>query len=208
MRGEMLMNIDKIGKFIAICRKKQKLTQEQLSEKLNISNRAISKWERGICLPDASIMIPLCEILKINVNELLSGELLNEKEYNKKAEELLIKLKQQEEAKDKIIFYSAYFFTFISFILFLLICFIANCFISDELTQVIIILVATFFFFISCLYAVKIESLVGYHECKICHHKHKPTYKEILWAMHMGTRRYLRCPKCNKKSWNKKVISK
>lgn len=202
------MNIDKIGKFIAICRKKQKLTQEQLSEKLNISNRAISKWERGICLPDASIMIPLCEILKINVNELLSGELLNEKEYNKKAEELLIKLKQQEEAKDKIIFYSAYFFTFISFILFLLICFSANCFISDELTQVIIILVATFFFLISCLYAVKIESLVGYHECKICHHKHKPTYKEILWAMHMGTRRYLRCPKCNKKSWNKKVISK
>ena len=59
MRGEMLMNIDKIGKFIAICRKKQKLTQEQLSEKLNISNRAISKWERGICLPDASIMIEL-----------------------------------------------------------------------------------------------------------------------------------------------------
>ena len=67
------MNLDKIGKFISKCRKDKKLTQEQLSEKLGISDRAVSKWERGLCLTDASIMLPLCEILGINVNELLSG---------------------------------------------------------------------------------------------------------------------------------------
>ena len=78
------MNLDKIGKFISKCRKDKKLTQEQLSEKLGISDRAVSKWERGLCLPDASIMLPLCEILGINVNELLSGEMINNKDYTKK----------------------------------------------------------------------------------------------------------------------------
>ena len=113
------MNIDKVGNFISERRKAKKLTQEKLAEKLNISDRAISKWERGICLPDASIMIPLCEILDINVNELLSGEMLNEKEYNKKSEELLLESKRLEEEKDKTIFHSAYFFSIIFLFLFL-----------------------------------------------------------------------------------------
>lgn len=202
------MDIDKIGKFISERRKSKKLTQEQLAEKLNISDRAISKWERGICLPDASIMLKLCKILDINVNELLSGEMLNEKDYNEKAEELLVELKQQEEEKDKTIFYTAYFFTFIILFLFLGICFIVSFCLEEGPIQLAIILVSTLLFLIACLYAVKIESLVGYHECKLCHHKHKPSYKEVLWAMHFGSTRYLRCPKCHKKSWNKKIIKK
>ena len=79
------MNLEKIGKFISECRKEKGLTQEQLAERLFISNRAISKWERGICLPDASTMLPLCKILGISVNELLSGEMINDKNYDKKA---------------------------------------------------------------------------------------------------------------------------
>ena len=77
------MNQEKIGKFIASCRKKQKLTQEQLAEKLGITYKAVSKWETGKGLPDASIMKDLCCILKITVNELLSGELINKEDYNK-----------------------------------------------------------------------------------------------------------------------------
>ena len=68
------MNQEKIGKFISQCRKEQKLTQEQLAEKLNITYKAVSKWETGKGMPDSSIMLDLCNILKINVNELLSGE--------------------------------------------------------------------------------------------------------------------------------------
>lgn len=202
------MNIDRIGKFISERRKNKNLTQEKLAEKLNISDRAISKWERGICLPDASIMIPLCEILDINVNELLSGKMLNEKEYNKKAEELLVELSKQEEEKDKVIFKSVYFFTFLIVFLFLLICFLVSFLIPEGTIQLIIILVSTLLLLVACLYAVKIESLVGYHECKLCHHKHKPSYQEVLWAMHFGSTRYLKCPNCNKKSWNKKVLRK
>ena len=91
----------KIGKFIANCRKENNLTQMQLAEKLNITDRAISKWENGKGMPDSSIMIDLCNELKISVNELLSGEKMEE--YNKKAEENLFELYKSNEKKNKII---------------------------------------------------------------------------------------------------------
>ncbi|MBE6139340.1 MAG: helix-turn-helix transcriptional regulator [Firmicutes bacterium] len=91
------MNQEKIGKFIASCRKKQKLTQEQLAEKLGITYKAVSKWETGKGLPDASIMMDLCSILEINVNDLLSGEKVVIEQYIDKADENLIKLQKQKE---------------------------------------------------------------------------------------------------------------
>ena len=200
------MNIDKIGKFISERRKQKKLTQEKLAEKLNISDRAISKWERGICLPDASIMIPLCKILDISVNELLSGEMIKEK--NDKTDQLLVELTKREEEKDKLLFISMYVITFTSLILFLLICILTSTFMEEGPLQLAAVLFATAVVLIACFYALKLEALVGYYECKKCHHKHKASYKEILWAMHFGTTRYLKCPKCNEKSWNKKVLSK
>ena len=87
----------KIGRFIAECRKKKNLTQAQLAEKLNITDRAISKWETGKGMPDSSIMLELCNELNISVNELLSGEMIDMKNYNRKADENLIKLQKQKE---------------------------------------------------------------------------------------------------------------
>ncbi|MBR2413843.1 MAG: helix-turn-helix transcriptional regulator [Clostridia bacterium] len=75
-----------IGKFIAECRKKKNLTQVQLAEKLNITDRAVSKWETGKTMPDSSIMLGLCAILEISVNDLLSGEVITMNNYNKEAE--------------------------------------------------------------------------------------------------------------------------
>ena len=92
----------KIGKFIAECRKNVNLTQMQLAEKLNITDRAISKWETGRSMPDSSIMLELCEILKITVNELLSGEILEMDEKNQKNEELLLKMAEEIKQKDKM----------------------------------------------------------------------------------------------------------
>lgn len=85
----------KIGKFIAEMRKEQDLTQIDLAEKLGISNKTISKWECGNGMPDYAVMEKLCEILKINVNELLSGERLPSQEYSKKAEENIMSLMQE-----------------------------------------------------------------------------------------------------------------
>lgn len=75
------MNQVMIGKFIAKCRKEKELTQAQLAERLGITDRAVSKWETGKSMPDASVMLELCEILGITVNELLSGEKVDENNY-------------------------------------------------------------------------------------------------------------------------------
>lgn len=97
------MNQEKIGKFIALSRKEQKLTQEELAEKLNITYKAVSKWECGKGLPDASIMLDLCNILKINVNDLLSGEKVDNDKYVNNAEENLIILTKQIDKRKKIL---------------------------------------------------------------------------------------------------------
>ena len=96
------MNQEKIGKFIAKCRRDKKLTQSELAEKLNISNKAISKWETGRGMPDASIMLELCEYLGITVNELLSGEKLEEGEYKEKANENIINIAKESEKNKKV----------------------------------------------------------------------------------------------------------
>lgn len=95
------MNQEAIGKFIAVCRKEKGFTQMQLAEKLNITNRAVSKWETGKSCPDASIMLRLCDILGITVNELLSGERITMDNYQKKAEENLIELQSKKEKAQK-----------------------------------------------------------------------------------------------------------
>ena len=84
------MNQEAIGKFISTCRKEKGLTQTQLAEKLNITNRAVSKWETGKSVPDAAIMLDLCEILDVSVNGLLSGERIAMENYQKKAVKLAI----------------------------------------------------------------------------------------------------------------------
>ena len=80
----------KIGKFIAECRKNINLTQMQLAERLNVTDRAVSKWETGRAMPDSAIMLELCDILGITVNDLLSGEVVTMDNYNKEMEKNLI----------------------------------------------------------------------------------------------------------------------
>jgi len=84
------MNQDKIGKFIAENRKKKNLTQSELAEKLGVTDRSISNWENGKNMPDLSLFKPLCDILGISINELMSGEKLSNNEYNEKLEENFI----------------------------------------------------------------------------------------------------------------------
>ncbi len=95
------MNQTKIGKFIAETRKEQNLTQQDLAERLGISNKTISKWECGNGMPDYAVMEELCKILQINVNEILSGERLLSQEYSKKAEENIISIMQESSENYK-----------------------------------------------------------------------------------------------------------
>lgn len=198
----------KIGKFIAECRKKNSLTQMQLAEKLNITDRAVSKWENGRAMPDSSIMLELCEILGISVNELLSGEAIKMDNYILKAEENLIKLKKQKEDSDKKMLRVEVFIGCISSITWLVLVFVASFIEMPSVIRVLLIIIGSIIFLLGIINAIVIEQTAGYYECDICHHKYIPSFKSVFLSMHYGRTRYMKCPKCNKRSWCKKVINK
>ena len=198
----------KIGKFIAECRKKNNLTQMQLAEKLNITDRAISKWENGKGMPDSSIMLDLCNELKISVNELLSGEVIKMGVYNEKLEQNLIDMvKQKEESDKRLLTMEIVIGVLISIVFFALI-FIASFGEMDDWLRITLIITGFIPFIVMIPFAIRIEQIAGYYECQKCHNKYIPTYSSVLWAMHINRTRYMKCPKCNQRSWQKKVISK
>ena len=202
------MDIVKIGKFIAECRKGENLTQMQLAEKLNITDRAVSKWERGKAMPDSSIMLELCDIINISVNELLSGEKINMENNTEKNEQLLLEMAKELEKKNKTIWTAMWAIMIISIIALLAGISIAAFFIPEGVWQLVTIIGVTVVFLIPCFYALKLEVSVGAYKCKNCGHEIVPTYLEALNAMHMGTTRYLKCPNCHQRTWCKKVLKK
>ena len=198
----------KIGKFIAECRKKNNLTQMQLAEKLNITDRAISKWENGKAMPDSSIMLDLCNELKISVNELLSGEVIKMDSYNEKIEQNLIDMVKQKEESDRKMLRLEIVVGYISSITFLILIFVASFVEMQNWIKILLIAFGIITFAVGMYNCTKIEQTAGYYECTKCHHKYVPTYSSILWSMHINRTRYMKCPKCNQRSWQKKVINK
>ena len=198
----------KIGKFIAECRKKTNLTQMQLAEKLNITDRAISKWETGKSLPDSSIMLELCDILGISVNDLLCGEVVAMDNYNKELENNLLEMVKQKEQADKRLLSIEVFIGITATIVLFALVFVAAFIQMETWLRVSLIAFGFILFLAGCFYALRIEQVAGYYECEHCKHRYVPTYKAVNMAMHMGRTRYMRCPQCGKKSWQKKVLSK
>ena len=198
----------KIGRFIAECRKQKNLTQMQLAEKLGITDKAISKWERGIAMPDSSIMLELCDILGISVNELLSGEKISMENNSQKNEQLLLDMAKELAKKNKMIWSSMLAIMIVSMTALFAGIFIAAFLIPEGIWQLVTILGVCIVFLIPCFYALKLEVSVGAYKCKNCGCEIVPTYKEAMNAMHMGFTRYLKCPNCNKRTLCKKVIKK
>ncbi len=197
----------KIGKFIAECRKNVGLTQKQLAEKLNITDRAVSKWETGKALPDSSIMLELCRILEITVNDLLSGEVISMENNNQINEKLLIEMSKELERKNKTVWTSMWVIMGVCIVALLAGLTIAAFLIPEGIWQLVTIIGLCVVFLIPCFYALKLEISVGAYKCKNCGHEIVPTYMQALNAMHRGTTRYLKCPECNKRSWCKKVLN-
>ena len=198
----------KIGKFIAECRKKNNLTQMQLAEKLNITDRAISKWENGKAMPDSSIMLELCNELKINVNELLSGEMIEMNNYDENVEKNLLEMVKQKEENDRRLLRMEILMGILGILPLLISTAIVSLIPLEEWLGSIIVGTSLIPLLIATPFALKIEQIAGYYECKKCHHRYVPTYTGVFSAMHYGRTRYMKCPECNKRSWQKKVISK
>ena len=204
------MDQEKIGKFISSCRKEADLTQAALADKLGITDRAVSKWETGKSLPDASIMIELCNILGITVNELLTGEHITMDDYKAKAEENLLEMRKKVEQRDKLLltvekimiavaipFYAA------MIIIGAYVCKSGNIPLGIALIVMAVVLVAV----LACV-GLRIEHDAGYYECPNCGERYVPTMKEVVMAAHMGTSRKLTCPHCGQKGYHKKVLTK
>ena len=202
------MNQFKIGKFIAECRKEKGLTQMQLSEKLGITDKAVSKWERGITMPDTSIMLELCDILGISVNELLNGEKINMENNDQKNKQLLLEMANELEKKNKTIWSAMWMIMIVSITALFAGLAVAAFLIPEGVWQLVAILGLCVVFLIPCFYALKLEVSVGAYKCKNCGCEIVPTYTQALNAMHRGTTRYLKCPKCGKRTWCKKIIKK
>lgn len=202
------MNQIKIGEFISSQRKIKNLTQATLAEKLGITDRAVSKWERGKGLPDASLMVDLCEILGITVNELLCGEKISVENKNEKNEQLLLEMAKEVEQKNKKIWTSMWVILIVSMTAMIVGIFIATILIPEGVMLFITYFGICVFFLIPCYYALKLEVSVGAYKCKNCGHEIVPTYSDILWTIHRGTTRYLKCPNCGKRTWCKKVLKK
>lgn len=198
----------KIGRFIAERRKQCGYTQVQLAEKLNITDRAVSKWETGRSMPDSALMPALCELLHITLNDLFNGEVIEMEDYKKKSEELIIEMaKQKEDADKKLLSLEILIGVLASLVLIGMIALASFVNMPDWLR--ICLIVAGFVpFIIAMIYAIKIEQTAGYYECAECGHKYVPSFRSVFFAPHVGRTRWMTCPKCHRKSWQKKVLNK
>jgi hypothetical protein len=159
-------------------------------------------------MPDSSIMLALCEILGISVNDLLCGEVVTMENYNKELENnLMDAIKQKEEADKRLLALEVYIGITATVILFVLIFVVAF---ASMVVWLKVALVAFGFalFLAGCFFALRIEQLAGYYVCQECGYRYVPTYMAVNLAPHMGRTRRMKCPKCSKRSWQKKEISK
>ena len=198
----------KIGKFIAECRKKQNLTQAQLAEKLDITDRAISKWETGKAMPDSDIMLDLCDILGIKVNELLCGEMIEIEHKDEQLNELIFQMAKNEERYHKRLLHSAYVIIATSLTALICLMSLISLLIPECGFQEFLIIVSVILFIIPCMIALKFKAETGYYECKNCQHMFVPNYKEIALLMQTPTRILLKCTKCGKWTWCKKLAKR
>ena len=196
-----------IGKFIAEERKRKGYTQKQLSEKLGISDKTVSKWERGNGFPEVSLLLPLCKELDITVNELLSGERVSEEDYRKKAEENMVNLvKEAQESKKKIILSAmvAILVIVAATPLFIL----SGAIEMDTWLRIMLIIIGTVVIAFGIAIACVLDREAGAFECPECNTRFVPQMQDYIMGTHTITKRKLVCPHCGAHKYCKKVLTK
>lgn len=203
------MDYNKIGVFIASERKAKKLTQAKLAEKIFVSEKTISKWENGNGIPDTNTLPKLCEVFGVSMNELLNGERISIEDYCNKAESELLKLQKEKEQSVKRLLVAEIVIGSITTFAFLFMFEVALYAIYElgyMVMPIITIVMGVILFLTGVTFCLYIEQKAGYYMCKKCGYKHVPTFKQVLFSMHTGRTRYMKCPHCKQKSWQKKVV--
>ena len=196
----------KTGRFIAEQRKAHGMTQRQLAERLSVSDKTISKWECGNGLPEVSLMLPLCELLSINVNELLSGEKLDADSYKQHAEENMMKLiDERKENKRKLILE----------VVVVMITLLASCTLimlsglleMESWLRVTLIAIGLVVMIGGIGVAAVLEMTAGHFECSKCGAYFVPTKTAYIMGVHTVMRRHLKCPHCGKRNWCRRRLA-
>ena len=200
------MDLIKIGKFISNKRKQNNLTQVELAERLGVSDRAVSKWENGVCLPDADNMLALCEALHIGVGDLLNGEEIDMKEANEVMEKQLIELKKAKEESDKRMLRMEIVIGVMATAMLLAGVLVASYVSMPTWAKVLVIVGAVVISMIGFASALRIEQKAGYYKCGKCEHTFVPGYAQVLLAPHVNRSRYMKCPHCGKYAYCRKVL--
>ncbi len=203
------MDLNKIGKFISEERKKKNYTQKQLADILNVSDRTISKWECGKGFPEISLLQPLCEELGISVNELLSGERLDNEKYMKKAEQNMVHL-VEEKKENRIKLILILLMGIISIISFVTITVVVNTYteIISKQAKDILVFIACAIFLVGLLALMEGGRTFGYYKCLRCGETFVPGFINYTIGMNIVAIRMLRCPHCGKWRWCLKVLTK
>ena len=175
------MDQEKIGAFITECRKQAGLTQAALGEQLGITDRAVSKWERGKSMPDPSLMLPLCGLLHITVNELLTGERISMEDYQKKAEDTAAALVMIFAASFAVVYFW---------------------------WRLALIAAGLAILTVGIAVAVKLEHDAGYYECPHCHARYVPTMRAVVFSPHIGRSRKMKCPRCGQRGYHRKILTR
>ena len=161
----------KIGKFISERRKAAGITQMQLAERLNITDRAVSKWETGKSLPDSSIMLALCDVLKITVNDLLSGEVVTMDHYNKELENNLLEVVREKERADRRLLSLEIVVGVLCVAVMLALAMVASLVMMEEWLRILLILIGLTPLLVATPFMLRIEQTAGYYECRACGHR-------------------------------------
>ena len=197
----------KIGKFIAEERKKKGCTQRELADKLGISDKTISKWERGNGFPEISLLLPLCNELDITVNELLSGERLLEVDYKKKAEENMVNLvKEAQESTKKIILSAMVAILVIIAAVPLLV--LSGALEMETWLRAVLIVIGGCVIIGGIVIACILDREAGAFECPQCGKRFVPEMKAYIMGPHTLTKRRLTCPCCGETRYCKHVLTK
>lgn len=195
----------KTGKFIASLRKEKGFTQVSLANRLGISDKTVSKWERGAGLPDVSLMLPLCEILEISVNELLTGEKLTDADYKEKAEVTIMSLVQENKENKKRMLQSV-ICEIITIIAVCSLVVIASYIEMPVAVRIVLIIFAAITAAAGIGTGATLEVKAGYYKCPKCGHLFVPEIKDYVKGYHTFTKRRLTCPECGKTGMCKHII--
>ena len=195
----------KIGQWIATVRKQNNLTQRQLADFLGISDKTVSKWERGKGMPEVSLMLPLCQKLGITVNDLLSGERVSPGNYQKRAEENMMNLirENRENKMNMVLAIICGGITVIAVCALVLLASYVNLPVAVRLLLLVLALVtAVAGIGAACVLDVR----AGYYQCPHCKQLFVPSMGEYVKGCHTFTKRRLTCPHCGKTSMCRQII--